>query len=573
MLDILSKIKGTQFENLDPETIAQVLNKVKAELFDKAKGENREKIICRKRAVGRKGQFLFFCRHYFPHYFNIPFGEQQMELINLIQSYRARRKPDGTKFRPPLKALVAISRGFGKSTILTLCGVLWLLLTGTWKFPILISSTLNQAKEFLRKIQEEIEDNAILYKDFPELMPKKDIKGQNVAWNDYDLVFVGGFRVIAKGWGNAIRGKRHKNIRPDALLLDDPDEEKDVASDTTMTRKYRWLERAALKLGQVWGIDAILSYTTIAPNCVGEYVYNSERYRDWIKHKYRAIITDENGVERSAWPAGAPLETLQKEREDDPITFAQERQNDPLAEIGQKFKGFIQTWEFERPVDWTGWTLALAVDLSLGKTERSDYSAIVGLGLSPQGKFYELFSDIERRRPDQIQKDLIKAIKAFPWNKVGIETNGGQEYFLDGFKKHVEEHNELCANGVDGLTRADMILIPIEGINNSGDKIKRIEGALQTLIESGLMLLRAGKTLLFEMLNEFPYKKLDGPDALEMAHRLITEMAGNFVSVGGGSSLYIPKGSATGSSNESPPQEKGYTLQQLQAMRRKKRGF
>jgi len=386
-------------------------------------------------------------------------------------------------------------------------------------------------------------------------------------------VFVGGFRVIAKGWGNAIRGKRHKNIRPDALLLDDPDEEKDVASDTTMTRKYRWLERAALKLGQVWGIDAILSYTTIAPNCVGEYVYNSERYKDWIKHKYKAIITDENGVERSAWPSGAPLETLQKEREEDPITFAQERQNDPLAEIGQKFKGFIQTWEFERPQDWTGWTLALAVDLSLGKKERSDYSAIVGLGLSPQGKFFELFSDIERRRPDQIQKDLIKAIKAFPWNKVGIETNGGQEYFLDGFKKHVEEYNELCANGVDGLTRADMILIPIEGINNSGDKIKRIEGALQTLIESGLMLLRAGKTLLFEMLNEFPYKKLDGPDALEMAHRLITEMAGNFVSVGGGSSLYIPKGSATGTSNETPPQEKGYTLQQLQAMRRKKRGF
>lgn len=566
-LDFYSKIKGTQFENLAPEDIARALAKVKAELYDKAKGENREKIICRKRAVGRRGQFLFFARHYFPHYFSIPFGEQQMELIQLIQSFRAIRRKDGTKNRLPMKALVAISRGFGKSTILTLVGVLWLLLTGTWKFPILISSTLNQAKEFLRKIQEEIEDNSILSKDFPELMPKKDIKGQNVSWNDFDLVFVGGFRVIAKGWGNAIRGKRHKSIRPDALLMDDPDEEKDVSSETTMARKYRWMERAALKLGTVWGIDAILSYTTIAPNCVGEYVYNSERYKDWIKHKYKAIITGPDGKERSAWPAGAPLETLIREREEDPITFAQERQNDPLPEVGQKFKGLIQTWKFERPPEFIGWQLALAVDLSLGKNERSDYSAIVGIGQAPTGKFFELYSDIQRRRPDQIQIDLIKAIRAFPWDVVGIETNGGQEYFLDGFKKHVEDYNELCAHGQNNLTRADMILVPIEGINNTGDKIKRIEGALQSLVASGMLLLRDDSELLFDLLNEFPYKKLDGPDALEMAHRLLSNLRGNRIQVGTGT-LNRPVGPVA-----KDPSTENLTLAQIRAQQAKRRGF
>lgn len=570
-MDFTQILKGTIYEGVDPELLELAVSNVASRLNKKQTGQNRQKAICRKRAVGKRGQFLFFCRHYFPHYFTIPFGEQQIELIKLIQSFRAIRRTDGTKARAPMRALVAISRSFGKSTILTLAGVLWLLLTGTWKFPILISSGLNNAKEFLRKIQEEIEDNATLSKDFPELMPKKDIKGQNVSWNDYDLVFVGGFRLIAKGWGNAIRGKRHKSIRPDALLMDDPDEEKDVNSDTTMTRKYRWMERAALKLGTLWGIDAILSYTTIAPNCVGEYVYNSERYRDWIKHKYKAIITDANGVEHSAWPAGAPLATLQKEREEDPITFAQERQNDPLPEVGQKFKGLIQTWDYERPTDWNGWTLGLAVDLSLGKTERSDFSAIVGIGLSPQGKWYELYSDIQRRRPDQIQKDLIQAIHAFPWNVLGIETNGGQEYFLDGFKKHVEEYNELCANGVDGLDKSKMILVPIEGISNSGDKIKRIESALQPLIQAGLMLLRKGSTLLFEMLNEFPYKKLDGPDALEMAHRLIKNLSGKLVSmVIPGQASVVTLATQPAAKSSEP---KGLTLAQIKAKQNKNRGF
>lgn len=568
-------LKGTIYENVDPKLLELAVSNVASRLDKKQSGVNRGKAICRKRAIGKRGQFLFFARHYFPHYFSIAFGEQQMELIRLIQSFRAIRRPDGTKTRPPRKALVAISRGFGKSTILTLVGVLWLLLTGTWKFPILISSGLNNAKEFLRKIQEEIEDNAILSKDFPELMPKKDIKGQNVSWNDYDLVFVGGFRVIAKGWGNAIRGKRHKSIRPDALLMDDPDEEKDVNSDTTMVRKYRWMERAALKLGTVWGIDAILSYTTIAPNCVGEYVYNSDRYKDWIKHKYKAIIADENGVERSAWPQGAPLETLLKEREEDPITFAQERQNDPLPEVGQKFKGLIQTWKFERPESWNGWTLGLAVDLSLGKSERSDFSAIVGLGLSPQGTFFELYSDIQRRRPDQIQKDLIQAIRMFPWNIVNIETNGGQEYFLDEFKRHVQEYNEVCANGLDGRTKADMILVPIGGINNSGDKIKRVESALQSLVAAGLLKLRDDSKVLFDMLNEFPFKKLDGPDALEMAHRSIIDLSGSMIQVGRGKGVSTTTVQGVTVPVERAPESsgKGLSLNQIRARQVRNRGY
>ena len=55
--------------------------------------------------------------------------------------------------------------------------------------------------------------------------------------------------------------------RPDSIVIDDPDEYSDVESQTTMQRRYRWLERSALKTGSVLaGLDVIIVYTTIAEN-------------------------------------------------------------------------------------------------------------------------------------------------------------------------------------------------------------------------------------------------------------------------------------------------------------------
>lgn len=472
--------------------------------------ENRKKVICRRRSVGRRGNFRFFLRHYFGHYFGKAFGPQQEELIKDIQKLRGRN-------RDPVKMARALSRGFGKSTILSLCGVLWMILTRTWNFPIIISSSLESAKGFLQAIIDECEDNHELLNDFPELRPKKDQKGQNVSWKDGDIVFAGGARILAKGFLNAIRGKRRKESRPDALLIDDPDEEKDVASESTMARKMRWLDRAALRLGGSWGLDVIVAYTTIAPNCVGEQIYaDDQKYGEWDRKKFKAIEVDENGQEYSTWPENWPLEALQKERDQDPIGFAQERQNEPLAEVDQKFKGLIQVYEYEPLVSWQGWTLALAVDLSLGKTEKSDFSAIIGLGLSPEGKFYEIYSDIQRRRPDVIERDLLAALQQFPWNLCGIESNANQEYFYLNFKRRLAEFNT-------NLDPSQKILTPITEISNTSDKESRIIGALQPMIAAGNLLIRSDSEMLLKQLEEFPYAKKDGPDALEMAHRLIRE--------------------------------------------------
>ena len=136
-----------------------------------------------KRRAKALNDFQVFLDAYFPHYFSIPSGPQQVMLVNLIQSLKDRKK------RKALKFSRAIPRGFGKSTIISLCGVLWLMLRGDWKFVLLISATRNHAEGFLRKISDEVEGNELLFSDFPELNPAKDTNNTTVAWNDRHLVF------------------------------------------------------------------------------------------------------------------------------------------------------------------------------------------------------------------------------------------------------------------------------------------------------------------------------------------------------------------------------------------------
>lgn len=494
-----------------PSEIVEILQEVEI----RAKGIKNSKEQKIKKPLA---DFKTFILTYFEHYITADFGDCQDQLINDISTFRNRNN------RKPIRKTRAMPRGFGKSSIVTLFGILWLVLNGEHKFVIILSSNKNTASGFLQIIIDEIEQNDKLINDYPGLLPAMDFKKQTVAWRDSEIVFANNTRIMALGWLNSVRGLRKKNHRPDLIICDDPDEEKDVNSETRMDRKYRWFDRAVLRLGGILGVDVFVNYTTISENCVGEYIFkNNQKYSEWDRKKYKAIETDKHGNEYSTWEEGAPLKELLAEREADPLGFATEKQNEPLPEANQKFKGRIQVYNFATLLykNWIGWTLALGVDLSLGKNEKSDYSAILGLGMSPEARFFQIYEDIQRRSPDQIERDIIAALLCgFPWNVLGIESSGSQEYFIglndkSGFRKTIAEFNRN--------NPARKIIVPILPINSSGDKVKRIEGRLQPKVASGELMIRNDSILLFKQLNEFPHGFKDGPDALDIAYQSIIE--------------------------------------------------
>lgn len=155
----------------------------------------------------------------------------------------------------------------------------------------------------------------------------------------------------------------------------------------------------------------------------------------------------------------------------------------------------------------------VAVDPSLGKKDRQgDYSAIVFLGVA-RGLLW-VQADLARRPPYQIVQDTIRACDRWQPQFVGIEANQFQQLLVHEFERQTQ--------GRFGLAW------PTFQIDNRVPKLVRIRRLGQYITRRELRVLDdPGGRLLVGQLQDFPHGEHDdGPDALEMAVRLVLELAG-----------------------------------------------
>jgi len=154
---------------------------------------------------------------------------------------------------------------------------------------------------------------------------------------------------------------------------------------------------------------------------------------------------------------------------------------------------------------------SIAVDPSLGKSEQSDYSAVVFVGVT-QGLVW-VDVDIKRRDPGSLVEAIFQMRDRYNPTAVGIEANGFQDLFQPLINQYA------VANRAAPL--------PIVPMLNSESKHIRIQ-RLDPYLAQWAIRIREGvdSDLLIEQLMFFPSKDYhdDGPDALEMAIRLINEL-------------------------------------------------
>src|SRR5690606_23044447 len=147
-----------------------------------------------------------------------------------------------------------------------------------------------------------------------------------------------------------------------------------------------------------------------------------------------------------------------------------------------------------------------------GKTDKSDYSAIVMLALGKDGLIY-VDADIERRDVVRLADALLAHNAIFMPHAVAVETNG--------FNALVELIIE----------RAGGVMPPLARVTQHRDKIARIRVGLGPFLAHRKFRFRAhteGCSLLLQMLQSFPihdYK--DGPDAMESALQVLRKLAAN----------------------------------------------
>lgn len=185
------------------------------------------------------------------------------------------------------KRVVAAPRGHAKSTSLTFKGSIHAIVYEYKHYPIIISDSSEQAEGFLDNIRVEFEENEALKEDFGSLVGK--------VWRSNVLITSTNIKVEAIGSGKKIRGRKHRNWRPDLLVLDDIENDENVRTPEQRKKLESWFLKAVSKAGDDY-TDIIYIGTLLHYDSLLAKTLNNPGYK---AIKYKAVISFSN--EEDLW--------------------------------------------------------------------------------------------------------------------------------------------------------------------------------------------------------------------------------------------------------------------------------
>src|SRR6516165_10167079 len=227
------------------------------------------------------------------------------------QSLFAHRHPDPTQpFHDELiglwhsgtpKVLTLAFRGGGKSTLaeeaLVLAAAMKLV-----RNVLIIGSISDRANDRLRAIKHELETNELLVELYG------DMRGP--VWNEGRVVLANGVYIQAFGRGQALRGVKHHDARPDFCFVDDVEEEEQVRSPEARQETLRWF---MTELVPALDKDARLRVAA-TPLDREALPMVLARQSGWNTKVYPIEYKDQQGERRATWPARYPLEWIDAKR-------------------------------------------------------------------------------------------------------------------------------------------------------------------------------------------------------------------------------------------------------------------
>lgn len=244
---------------------------------------------------------------YLPESFPKPFSADHLRVIAKIQEAILR----GGRF------VEALYRGSGKTTIVEGAAI-WALLYGHRRYVVVVSADSPAAKRIISSIKIEFEANDLLDADFNEVTHYvKLLEGHpqrcayqhvgdqptRISWVGEKLVFptvpgssVGGSIFESRGITASIRGMKHKAdglkpIRPDFVIIDDPQTHESARSSVQVQDRLEIIQRDILTLAghHAQPIAAVCCCTVIAPDDVADQLLSPDKNIGWIKERVKML--------------------------------------------------------------------------------------------------------------------------------------------------------------------------------------------------------------------------------------------------------------------------------------------
>ena len=252
-----------------------------------------------KRRLACKYDLHLFEQTYFPHSTGLgPFGQAQTNVLERMQGAILKTG----------RILNCEPRGFAKSTK-SENAIIWAALYGHRNYAVFFGATGNEASDAINSIKSELQENDLLMEDFPEVchaIRKLEGRAQrcltqthngkltHISWTADTIVLpmiegseASGTIIESKGYMAASRGIRckrpdGKQLRPDLVVIDDPQTDESAVSPSQVEKRMTILSKNIMRLGgHGKQVSAVMNATVIADGDMVDQLADHKRHPEW----------------------------------------------------------------------------------------------------------------------------------------------------------------------------------------------------------------------------------------------------------------------------------------------------
>jgi len=329
-------------------------------------------------------------------------------------------------------------RECGKSTWIFLILPMWAAAHGHIKFVAAFSDAASQAETHLMTFKNELDTNEYLKADYPELCTPKIVAGtgRSLANNSWRIVQSNDFIFDANGIDTNSLGKKVFGQRPDLIILDDIEKGEKNYSEYQAGRQMNTVFDDIAPMN-IYARMILIGTTTMPNSMMDQFRKYSQGEREpalqWIAdqnvdvHYYPAIMTAEDGSERSVWPEKWPIEWLQSQRH--LRDFAKNYMNRPVNTDGN-------FWISEDIIVDEGdyGNTIISIDPAVTKNKVSDYTGVAVLSRGEDDNIYVRDAFQLKVSPSELAERIKSLVDIYDPGVIYVETNQGGDLWKDVFR-------------------------------------------------------------------------------------------------------------------------------------------
>jgi hypothetical protein len=333
-------------------------------------------------------------------------------------------------------------RASAKSTTWFLINPLWAAAHGHAKFVAAFADSAGQAEQHLATFKHELETNELLRKDFPDLVRSATRgRGQLVSDNRAMMQQRNGFVFAARGVDSSNLGLKVGERRPDLMIFDDIEPDASNYSADLVRKRLATLQNALLPLND-WARAVLVGTVTMPGSLIHqlvETVTTNNPHAEWVDdegfvcHYSPALITNDDGTERSLWPEKWTLDYLESIRHT--RAFALNMMNQPVSADGLLWSASDIVVNDPGVDVLARCRHMLSVDPATTTKKSSDYTGLAVLSHDrTTGKVYVRHVEHVKLTGAPLRRHALGILERFPEvTVIFCEVNQGGDLWADVF--------------------------------------------------------------------------------------------------------------------------------------------